>query len=278
MQLVLSTHWWFILLCLSLGIGYAYLLYKPQLKDNTYKLMAVLRALSVSLLAFFLLVPVLVRMSTETEKPKILMVLDNSESVLSNKNGTYYQSDFLSKWYGIRNQLGEDYDVEFLNMGGLIEVSDSARFNAKKTNIGSAFDYINNTYAKQNIGAVVLASDGIYNRGSNPAYKTVNNHSPVYTLGMGDSSIKKDIILKSANSNAIAYLNNSFPVEINIAAFECSGQSTTLTITDNGTLVPNIIGTNGPAYQYIRGLPSGLGLTNFAVEWIGGYVPMETLA
>ena len=51
-----------------------------------------------------------------------------------------------------------------------------------------------------------------------------------------------------------------------------------VTITDNGTLVPNIIGTNGPAYQYIRGLPSGLGLTNFAVEWIGGYVPMETLA
>ena len=50
------------------------------------------------------------------------------------------------------------------------------------------------------------------------------------------------------------------------------------TITDNGTLVPNIIGTNGPVYQYIRGLPSDLDLSNFAVEWIGGYVPMETLA
>ena len=42
-----------------------------------------------------------------------------------------------------------------------------------------------------------------------------------------------------------------------------------LTITDNATLVPNIIGTNGPVYQYI---------SNCAVEWIGGYVPMETLA
>jgi choline-sulfatase len=50
------------------------------------------------------------------------------------------------------------------------------------------------------------------------------------------------------------------------------------TITDNATLVPNIIGTNGPVYQYIRGLPSDLDLSNFAVEWIGGYVPMETLA
>ena len=51
-----------------------------------------------------------------------------------------------------------------------------------------------------------------------------------------------------------------------------------VTITDNATLVPNIIGTNGPVYQYIRGIPSGLDLSNFAVEWIGGYVPMETLA
>lgn len=48
-------------------------------------------------------------------------------------------------------------------------------------------------------------------------------------------------------------------------------------ITENATLVPNIIGTNGPVYQYIRGLPSGLDLSDFAVEWIGGYVPMEVL-
>ena len=51
-----------------------------------------------------------------------------------------------------------------------------------------------------------------------------------------------------------------------------------VTITDNGTLVPNIIGTNGPVYQYVRGLSSDLDLSNFAVEWIGGYVPMEAVA
>jgi choline-sulfatase len=50
------------------------------------------------------------------------------------------------------------------------------------------------------------------------------------------------------------------------------------TITEKGTLVSNIIGTNGPTYQYIRGLPSNLNLSNFAVEWIGGYVPIEALA
>jgi len=237
MQLILSTQWWFILLCLGLGIGYAYLLYKPQFKDTVFKALAVVRALVVSLLAFFLLGPVLVRTSSEIEKPKILMVLDNSESVLSNKNRDFYTKDFLKQWYNLSSELGEDYDVEYLNLGGDVKPADSADFKAKRTDIGSMYDFINNTYAKQNVGAVVFASDGIYNRGANPSYKQLNFHAPIYTIGMGDSTIKKDVILKSAVANSIAYLNNEFPIEINISAFECVGQNTTLNISENGNAV-----------------------------------------
>ena len=43
------------------------------------------------------------------------------------------------------------------------------------------------------------------------------------------------------------------------------------------TLVSNIIGTNGPAYQYLRGLPGDSLLSDYALEWIGGFVPLETL-
>lgn len=237
MQLILSTHWWFIILCLGLGISYAYLLYKTQLKDPIFKGLSIVRALVVSLLAFFLLGPVLVRTTNETEKPKIIMVLDNSESVLSNKYSQFYQTDFLKKWYDLPSKLGDDYEVEFLNMGGEVTVSDSANFKAKRTDIGSVFDYINNTYSKQNVGAVVVASDGIYNRGSNPSYKQLNFHAPLYTIGMGDTTIKKDLILKSAVSNSIAYLNNEFPIEINISAYECQGESSNLNISENGNII-----------------------------------------
>ncbi|WP_353077687.1 hypothetical protein, partial [Synechococcus lacustris] len=47
-------------------------------------------------------------------------------------------------------------------------------------------------------------------------------------------------------------------------------------INETSTLIQNIIGTNGPVYQHIQGLPSSLGLNNFAIEWVGGYVPMAT--
>lgn len=234
MQLLISSPWWFILLCLLAGFAYSYLLYKPQFKDLSHKVMAMFRFLSVSLLCFFLLGPVLVRFTEREEKPRILFVLDNSESIVSGKDKDYYKNDFLNKWLSLRNALGEDYEVEYLKAGSNIEVSDSADYKMKKTDLGKVFDYVNNTYAKQNIGAVILATDGIYNRGSNPAYKSLNRHTPLYTVGMGDSSIKKDLILKSANANSIAYLNNEYPIELNISAYECNGANTTLNIVSEG--------------------------------------------
>jgi len=63
----------------------------------------------------------------------------------------------------------------------------------------------------------------------------------------------------------------------NIVEIVQSTSNGTTKITEIDTLEQNIIGTNGPTYQYIRGLSSNLNLSNFAVEWIGGYVPMENL-
>jgi len=60
----------------------------------------------------------------------------------------------------------------------------------------------------------------------------------------------------------------------NIVEIVQSNNNGATNITEIDTLEQNIIGTNGPTYHYIRGLPSDLNLSNFAVEWIGGYVPM----
>ncbi len=237
MQLLISSPWWFILLCLLTGFVYAWLLYKPTFKDTPHKIMAALRFLSITLLCFFLLGPILVRTITEVEKPKILMVLDNSQSIQASGNNGFIKNTFLKEWYNVKSKLGDDFQVEYLNIGGEITPSDSSDFSAKRTDLGKIFDYVNNTYAKQNIGAVILASDGIYNRGASPLFKTLDAQAQFYTIGLGDSSIKKDLILKSANTNSIAYLNNEFPIEINLIANECQSQSTTLSISAEGKIL-----------------------------------------
>lgn len=201
--------------------------------------MAVLRFLSVSLLAFFLLGPVLVQYLNDVQKPLIVMVMDNSESITAADDVQYYKTEFLEQWQDAGNVLGKDYEVEFLNLAGDINRSDSVKFNQKKTNLSILFDHINNTYSRQNIGAVILASDGIYNRGNNPIYKSLSKQTTLYTVGMGDTIIKKDAMIRDVNHNAIAYLNNRFPLEVNIAAYECQGSNSILNVVSDGKTLYN---------------------------------------
>jgi len=237
MQLLISSPWWLIILCLLAGFGYAYLLYQAKIKLLSHKIMAILRFLSISLLCFFLLAPVLVQNISSVEKPKVLMVMDNSQSMLANRDSNYYRTEFLNQWYKTTQLLGTDYEVQFLNLGNAISLSDSSSFTQKKTNISQLFDYVNNTYDRQNVGAVMLASDGIYNRGSNPLYKELNQHALFYAIGTGDTVLKKDGMIKDVNANAIAYLNNQFPLEINLAAYACAGSLATLTLSSDGKVI-----------------------------------------
>jgi arylsulfatase A-like enzyme len=51
-----------------------------------------------------------------------------------------------------------------------------------------------------------------------------------------------------------------------------AGQSYNINYKYNGesiSAIENIIGTNGPTYQYIQGLPADLSLSNIYIEWIG---------
>lgn len=40
------------------------------------------------------------------------------------------------------------------------------------------------------------------------------------------------------------------------------------------TLLSGIAGTNGPVYEYINGLPAGIGLTDIGIQWSQGIVPL----
>lgn len=108
-------------------------------------------------------------------------------------------------------------------------------------------------------------------------YRYRGGSSQASAYNMGDPIVRLIPANNGTQDLEVAF-NTRAGQTYNIVSIDQRITSGSVAITDNGTLVPNIIGTNGPTYQYIRGLPSSLDLTNFAVEWIGGYVPMESLA
>ena len=50
--------------------------------------------------------------------------------------------------------------------------------------------------------------------------------------------------------------------------------------SEEGTTVPlasNVVGTNGPSYHYVSGIPSGIEMSDLSIEWIGGDISLSEM-
>ena len=69
--------------------------------------------------------------------------------------------------------------------------------------------------------------------------------------------------------------------DLELAFLTRAGQSYNILYEYNGqtfTAIYNIVGTNGPTYQYISGLPSTLTLDNIFVNWIGDTIALSEMS
>ena len=91
-------------------------------------------------------------------------------------------------------------------------------FTDKVSNLSSMLRTLYDLYSNQNLGAIVLATDGIYNEGSNPIYSGNLLAAPIYTVALGDTTPQKDVLIKRVYHNKIAYLGDKFSIQIDISA------------------------------------------------------------
>ncbi len=75
-----------------------------------------------------------------------------------------------------------------------------------------------------------MASDGLYNTGSNPTYTNYPFKAPFYTLALGDTTIKKDLKINRVFHNELAFLGNTFPINVNVQSSFFAKQSTSVGI------------------------------------------------
>ncbi|MEO1261071.1 MAG: hypothetical protein AAFZ15_19880 [Bacteroidota bacterium] len=226
---------WYVLLCVALGLVYALSLYYKdrtfvEQYPNLHKILGVIRFLSVTLLAFLLLKPLLKSLFTETKKPVVVLAQDQSESVgavLGEEAIAAYQTN----WNDLKSKLDEKFELKEYAFGSEVREGIDFGMNDKVSNISSAIANIGDVYGNQNLGAVILATDGIYNEGSNPLYAGSNLNVPIYTMALGDTTRRKDLLIKRVFHNKIAYLGDKFSVQVDIAARNAGGSSTTMTVS-----------------------------------------------
>lgn len=244
MNYVLEYPTWYIAICLLCGLLYAFILYrKERLLDEVPTWlkwsMGIFRFTSVSMIALMLLGLLIKKESKVIEKPIIVVGHDNSLSLILNKDSVYYQSDYRLEFDKFIAKLRANYQVEYFTFGDELESQNpKLDFSAKQSNLALFLSEVSNRFQNRNIGAVVLASDGIYNQGIEPSSlaKSITN-TGVYTIALGDTAVVKDILIEKVSSNKVAYLGNDFPVEVIVKADKFKGQSTILELYQNDKLL-----------------------------------------
>jgi len=88
---------------------------------------------------------------------------------------------------------------------------------------------------------LILASDGIFNEGSNPLYGVKKIGAPVFTVALGDTTAQVDLILKRVLHNNIAYLGDKFSIQIDVSARNLAGKNTSLEISKLNNSAPTVL-------------------------------------
>ncbi|MBC7654004.1 MAG: hypothetical protein H7098_05945, partial [Oligoflexus sp.] len=233
---------WLIVPCLLLGFAFAWLLYQKSNLDNK-NLKAILfatRFLIISMLSFLLLSPLLKSIKQRLEKPLIIIAQDASSSIAFAGDKSFDSLKYHQDFKKLASNLSENYEVKTLSFGDGVNNDFNFKQNQKQTDFSQLFNYINEQYPNQNIGALIFASDGIYNRGSNPLTEVKKQLFPIYTISLGDTIPKKDLIVSPINYNNLVYLGNDHEIEIPVSAFMAKGLNSTLKITTNDGQAKNI--------------------------------------
>ncbi|MEL6657181.1 MAG: hypothetical protein AAFR36_12075 [Bacteroidota bacterium] len=231
---------WLLIVCLLAGLAYALVLY---FRDRRFKeapswlttVLGIFRFLAVSTIAILLLSPILRSIENRSQKPVIVFAQDGSESVTaawSSADSTAYIQDIQT----LQNSLAEKYDLVNYTFGADVRDTLDLSFGDKRTNLSNLLREVYDVYSNQNLGAVVISSDGIYNEGANPVYTDAKLNAPVYTFGLGDTTRRKDILIKRVFHNKIAYLGDRFSIQVDITAQNAAGTTVPLRVAriENG--------------------------------------------
>jgi len=227
-QIIFETSPSFVLLCLIVSVGYAFLLYlkKGPWSKTMNRMLFALRTLVVFLISFLLLGPIVKQISNSYEKPQLIILNDDSGSVKEVTDSTALNKIQEQIKSATSTLTKNGYDVSITNLEG--EEITKVNYKATSSDITSGLKKIANRFEGQNIAGVVLLSDGIYNQGISPLYTSFN--FPVYTVGIGDTLQRIDLSVKNLAYNKIAYQGNKFPVHVEVMAKGLPNENITVSL------------------------------------------------
>lgn len=197
-----------------------FLYYKDQKLSHINKFAlysaAFIRFLVVFIIAILLFSPIFKTISTQYQKPKIIFLFDNSKSIVASNKFDQKNIEKIIE-YAKKHKSG-NHEIIFKTFDEKLNDTFILNFNGNKTNISQALTDLYENNINENLGCIVLISDGIFNSGPSPLTVLNKIPLPIYTIGLGDTTQIADAFISQINYNKTIFLNNQFPIEISCIA------------------------------------------------------------
>jgi hypothetical protein len=221
--------------CLLLAGFFSWYLYRSNntWSKNINRLLTGLRFISIFILLVLLLGPVLKLVLNQTDKPVLVLLLDDSRSVAL--RDTVNAKQLLENIKKSKSDLQEEgYEVQIRGLDGKL---DPAEFTAGTSDLSGALRKTETDLDGENLSAVVLISDGIFNNGVSPLYSL--SAVPIHTLAIGDTLKQRDIRLKQLSYNKVVFQGNRFPLrtEVLSTGIENNSYATKISVYASGKLL-----------------------------------------
>ena len=185
--------------------------YKTKFSKSTKWIYGSLRFVTIFSVLLLLINPIFKTETFSLIKPKLPILIDNSESI-SELNQTVNVSDFITS-LKLNKDLNKKFELSFYTFGNEFKINDSLTFNEKNTNISEAL-LLTNQLFKDEVAPTILITDGNQTLGNNYEFSSINFKNIIYPVVIGDSAKYLDLKIEQLNTNRYAFLKNNFPVEI----------------------------------------------------------------
>jgi hypothetical protein len=266
-SLNISESWLILILLLILSLIFSIYSYRftlPPISNIKKIILISLRFLALAFLISIFFEPVLSLQKKINLQPTHLIFIDNSKSISAVKDSEK-PNEIINRFSSA--EFYEAFNNRFFTFGSNIKElkslnSEAIKFDESSTNFSRIFrlqDFLEN-YQSINPSSITILSDGIINDGNNPIYQAEKLGLPVFTFAVGDSSRKKDILVKNVIHNENIYLGVSTTISTSIQNVGFENVNAKVSLIEDGKLLDN---------QTITLNSSGLNVVNF------NYVPKE---
>lgn len=245
----------------------------PAVSPATRLLLTVLRALTLAAIAFLLFQPVLRLANASRRLPSLAVVLDGTES-MQLADGSRQRSDVLQsllrspEYAALRDRA----DVRLFTFGSTVSrlsSPDSLTFLRPVTDLATALDGLRRDHLRSPIDAALLLTDGAYNRGNNPVHSAGDLPFPLFTVGIGDTAERRDVLIARVAANSVVYDGTQSPVDVIVRSSGTRNETVEASLRGDGKVLSTARIRLAPGTRdytvNLAYIPSGEGMKKYTV-------------